>query len=121
MAEYINITDGEHAVMKVLWDKGVATMPEILDCLPGQRGTQKTLLIRLIQKGAIVSEENKARFNTYTPAVSEEEYIANARKLFLQKVFDGSAERMLLNFVKEENISAESLKRLAQLIEEDNS
>lgn len=118
MSKTINITDAELAVMKVLWEKGTATMPEILDQLPGNRGTQKTLLVRLIQKGAVQAEENKVRGNTYFAAVSQEEYISGARRSFLKKVFDGSTEKMLLNFVKEENISAESLRHLIELIEE---
>jgi len=49
--------------------------------------------------------------------VSEEEYIEGQRRSFLQKVFDGSAEKMLLNFVREEHISAEDLRSLIDQIE----
>jgi BlaI family penicillinase repressor len=115
----IPITDAELPIMKALWEKGPGTSPEILAGLAGHRSTLKTLLLRLVQKGAVKAEEINMRHYRYSAVVTEEDYIASQRKTFLAKVFDGSPEKMLLNFVQEEGISADTLKRLADLIEEE--
>ena len=51
--------------------------------------------------------------------MTQQEYINSERKSFLQKAFDGSAKKMLLNFVQEENITKEELQQLIDMIEEE--
>ncbi|MDR1068577.1 MAG: BlaI/MecI/CopY family transcriptional regulator [Clostridiales Family XIII bacterium] len=118
MAKEIVINDCELPIMKALWEKGGATSPDIFAGLDGNKSTLKTLLARLVERGAVRAEEINRRTYRYFAAVSEADYIEGQRKTFLRKVFDGSAEKMLLNFVKEENISADALRRLVDLIEE---
>lgn len=115
----IPITDAELPIMKSLWSKGCATSPEIFAGMSGNKSTLKTLLLRLVQKGVVKAEEINQRNFRYHAVVSENDYIAGQRRTFIQKVFDGSSEKMLLNFVKEEKISPEALRRLVDLIEEE--
>ena len=115
----ITITDAELPVMKVIWEKGASTAPEIFSNLKGNTNTLKTLLLRLVQKNAVRVEEINSRRYRYHAMVTEKEYVNNASQSFLQKFFDGSAKKMLLNFVKEENISTDDLRELVSMIEED--
>ena len=119
MQKKITINDSELPIMKVLWRQNGITSPEILTQLDGNKNTLKTLLGRLASRGAVRAEEINQRTYRYFAAVSEEEYIAGQRRSFLQKVFDGSAEKMLLNFVREEHISAEDLRSLVDQITEE--
>lgn len=118
LAKDIVINDCELPIMKVLWKKDGITSPEIFAEIHGNKNTLKTLLSRLIERGAVRAEEINQRTNRYYAIVSKDEYIEGQRKTFIQKVFDGSTEKMLLNFVKEENISADALQHLVKLIEE---
>lgn len=115
----MHIADAELPIMKVLWEHGSMTSPELLSHLEGNKSTLKTLLQRLVAKGAVEASEITSRSYRYTAAVSREEYINEERRGFLQKVFDGSAKKMLLNFVKEEKITREDLQALLDQIEED--
>ena len=117
MSKKIVINDCELPIMKVLWAKGGVTSPEIFADMEGNKSTLKTLLARLVERGAVRAEEINQRTYRYFAIVTEDDYIDGQRKTFLQKVFDGSAEKMLINFVKEENISAEALRRLVDQIE----
>lgn len=119
MKKNISISDAELPIMKVLWENGTLTSPQILEKLEGNKNTLKTLLQRLVTKGAISVEEPMPRKSLYTAAVSKEEYIKVERTGFIQKVFDGSAKNMLLNFVQEEKISKQDLQELLALIEEE--
>jgi BlaI family penicillinase repressor len=118
MQKKITINDSELPIMKVLWQRDGLALPEILAQLRGNKSTLKTLLGRLVSRGAVRAEEITQRSFRYYAIVSEEEYIAGQRRSFLQKAFDGSAEKMLLNFVREENITAEELRSLVDQIEE---
>lgn len=118
MSKTINIADAELPIMKILWENGSLTSPEIFSHMTGNKNTLKTLLLRLVQKGAVKSSGTSPRNNMYTPVVTLDEYINHNRRSFLDKVFDGSAQKMLLNFVKEENISREDLQKLLDMVEE---
>ena len=113
----IIINDCELPIMKFLWKKNGATSCEIFADINGNRSTFKTLLSRLVERGAVRVDDINQRSFRYFAVVKDADYIDGQRKSFLQKVFDGSAEKMLLNFVKEENISADALRRLVDLIE----
>lgn len=119
MKRQISIADAELPIMKVLWEKGELTSPEIFANMTGNKSTLKTLLQRLVAKGAVSAAEINARTYRYSSIVSREEYTRQERIGFLHKVFDGSAQKMLLNFVREENITRDDLQKLAEMIEED--
>ena len=119
MKRTIAIADAELPIMKVIWEHDNLTSPEIFAYLEGNKNTFKTLLQRLVAKGAVKSTEINARTYRYSAQITREQYTKMEQRSFLQKVFDGSKEQMLLNFVKEENITKEELQRLFELIEED--
>lgn len=119
MKKQIQIADSELPIMKVLWEKGELTSPEIFADMDGNKSTLKTLLQRLVAKGAIKATEINSRTYKYSPLVTRDEYTNTTRRSFIQKVFDGSAETMLLNFVKEEKISREDLQKILEMVEED--
>ncbi|MBR5806720.1 MAG: BlaI/MecI/CopY family transcriptional regulator [Oscillospiraceae bacterium] len=118
MKKNITIADSELPIMKILWEKGTLTSPQIFENMHGNKSTLKTLLQRLVTKGAVTAKENTSRTYLYTAAVTQQEYINSERKSFLQKAFDGSAKKMLLNFVQEEKITKEELQQLIDMIEE---
>ena len=119
MNHKMNIADGELPIMKVIWEHPNLTSPEIFEYLEGNKNTFKTLLQRLVAKGVIKATEINTRTYHYEAIVSREEYTQNEHRGFLQKVFDGSKEKMLLNFVKEENITKADLEKLLDLIGEE--
>ena len=117
MLEKIVINDCELPIMKSLWKKDGTTSPEIFAGISGNKSTLRTLLARLVERGAVRAEGINRRTYRYFAAVTEEAYIEEQRKTFLDRVFGGSAEKMLLNFVKGENISDDVLQRLVDRIE----
>jgi len=117
------ITDAELDIMNVLWENGASTSPAIFEALKNgrskNRGTLKTLLARLVQKGAVRCEKINARNYLYIPIVTKDEYINQNRKRLIDRVFNGSVQESLLNFIKEENVTREDLEKIIKQIEED--
>lgn len=122
MAMQITITDAELHIMKILWQKGPLTSAQIFaelkDCGTGNRNTQKTLLLRLVSKGAVAYRKLDKKSFMYTPLIRKEEYISDSRNKFIEKVFEGSTQKMILNFVQEKAITKADLQELIRLIEE---
>lgn len=118
------ITDAELDIMKVLWKNEGITSPMIFAAIENSEdrntGTLKTLLTRLVQKGAIRREGINERHYVYFPIISEQEYIAKNRRRLIDKMFNGSPQDFLLNFVKEESITQEELTRLIAQIDKEH-
>lgn len=119
MEKKISIADAELPIMKVLWEQGGLTSPEIFAGMTGNKSTLKTLLQRLVAKGAVTAVEINSRCYRYSAAVSREDYVRQEQTGFLQRVFDGSVKKMVLNFVKEEKLTREDLEELLGMIEEE--
>lgn len=117
------ITDAELDIMKVLWKNGASTSPAIFTAMENSEnkntGTLKTLLTRLVQKGAVRYEEINLRNYLYIPVITEEEYIRENRRKLIDRMFDGSAQKFLLNLIKDEKITRDDLDKLTRKIEED--
>ena len=123
MSHGTTITDAELDIMKVLWENGASTSPAIFEAMKNgknkNRGTLKTLLARLVQKGAVKCEEINSRNYLYIPVITREEYVNQNRKRMIDKVYDGSVKNLIMNFIKEENITPEDLEEFLSEIEEE--
>ena len=118
------ITDAELEIMKVLWKYGELTLNKIVEILSKNenknKSTIKTLLYRLIEKESVKSITNKTKENTYKAIIGKEEYLKKANETFLEKLYNGSTNKLLLNFVEEKKISKKDLQDLLDLIESED-
>lgn len=117
------ISDSELEVMKVLWELGVCTSPKIIEELTQKtkwgKTTIKTLISRLVSKGAIEQLKQEGQLYSYKALITEKEYKKIENENFLAKLYKGSVNNMLLNFVDQKQISKDDLKRLLEMIEKD--
>lgn len=117
------ITDAELEIMNVLWENRPLTLKEIVENLSQKevknKSTIKTLLYRLIEKGSVVSKTTiNQKQNVFEPAISQKQYQRKANESFIQKLYHGSTNKLLLNFVEEKKISKKDLQELLDLIDE---
>lgn len=115
-----NISDSEFEVMKIIWDKSPVKSKEIIECLSNKKDwneqTIKTLINRLLKKGAI-SFEKEGRNYLYYPLIKKKDYIQKESKSFLQKFYDGSLNAMFSNFIKDKKLSKNDIEELKELLE----
>lgn len=116
-----DITDAELEIMKLLWENEELTLNKIVENLSKEekknKSTIKTLLYRLIEKGSVKSITNSKKENTYKAIIKKENYLEKENESFLQKLYNGSTNKLLLNFVEEKKISKKDLQDLLDLIE----
>jgi len=114
------ISETEWEVMRVVWAKHPATAAEIIERLAKtdpswHPKTAKTLLARLVKKGAL-EYELRGRAYLYEPLVSEQECVTEASASFLERVFGGALRPMLAHFVEHRKLSPEELRELERLL-----
>ena len=119
MAQTPRISDAEWAVMEEIWRQHPATALEVVQKLGPARQWQdqtiRTMLRRLIDKGALkYKAEGKAYY--YEPAVSREQCVRVESRSFLERVFGGAAKPLLVQMVKDADLSKEDIDELKRLL-----
>jgi BlaI family penicillinase repressor len=121
MSDFPNISDAEWLVMKIVWNKSPLTSTEIIDYLKKDTTwspkTIHTLISRLVKKGAL-GVDKESTFNKYYPLVTEEECRRVETKSFIKKVYDGSLQLLLANFIKDEKLSTEEINQLRRILDD---
>ena len=108
-------SERELEILKVLWELGSASVREVHQHLypSGERhfNTVQTVL-RIMEEKDLVTHREEGRSFIYTPAYSREQVTAR----FLNKVFDGAMDQLVLSLLEASEASAEELKDLEKLI-----
>ena len=115
----IKLGDSELKVMDVLWKEGDATAKHISDVMTERYGwninTTYTLLKRCMKKGAIERTEPGFLCHALLPKAAVQE--AETDEL-INKIYDGSADKLFAALLGRKKLSAEQLERLRQIVGE---
>ena len=116
----MQISDAELDVMQVLWARPGLSAAEIHDALAGEkdwtRQTVKTLLTRLVEKGAVKANAEGRRF-LYTVRLARGDYQTGVTKQFVDRVFSGRAAPLVAHLADSRGLSEEDIAELESLIE----
>jgi len=119
MKKLPQISAAEWEVLKVLWEQPFLSAGEVAGKLSAQKDwhprTIKTLLARLVKKGALVYKAEGKRY-LYEPKVKKEDVIKRESQSFLDRVFDGVTVPMLAHFVKTAKMSPDEIQQLKQIL-----
>lgn len=112
------ISDSELEVMKVLWEAEdalpVTTIREVLSARKGWEATTvKTLVSRLVGKGAVSQEKRKVFY--YAPLISEKEYNNWATGNLVQRLYKGSVKDLVAALVSSDELSDEDIAELRSM------
>ena len=115
----IKLFDSELKVMDVLWREGDATAKYIADMLKAEVGWNKnttyTLIKRCIKKGAI--ERSEPNFMCHALIPKEEVQEAETEEL-INKIYDGSADKLFAALLSRKKLSSEQIDRLKQMVKD---
>ena len=121
MTKSVKISESEWQVCKVLWRNSPLTANEIVSQLEDSSDwsprTIKTMLNRLIKKGAL-DYESIGREYHYFPRISEEECVASHTQSFVERVFSGEAGAMVAAFIKQQRLSKREIAELKAILKE---
>lgn len=117
-----NISEAESQVMEVLWQSPVPLMAEqVIDALAEtkswQAATVKTLLNRLLNKGAIAARKQGRRF-VYHALLQREDWLARESGGLIDRLFGGRIAPLVAHFGSQRKLSAADIQELRALIDE---
>lgn len=115
----IKLFDSELKIMDVLWREGDTTAKHISDVLKEETGwnmnTTYTLIKRCIKKGAI--ERTEPNFMCHALIPKEEVQEAETNEL-INKIYDGSADKLFAALLGRKKLTAEQIDKLKQIVGE---
>lgn len=117
----MSISDAEALVMEVLWRDHPLGAEEVLSALSAQTGwaepTVKTLLNRLLNKGAIQARKEGRRY-LYTPVLAREDWVGEQSAGMLERLFGGRVAPLVAHFSEQGRLSPADIAELKKLIAE---
>lgn len=115
------ISDAESQVMSVLWEAAPRTSEDIVSVLRDgsdwHEKTIRTLLNRLLGKGAIRAERDGRRY-LYSPVLTREQWQSQESRSLLDRVFGGRVAPLLAHFSTHEKLSKRDIAELRKLIDD---
>ena len=115
-----NPTEKELAILKVLWANGPSTVRQVNDQISQLQKTGYTTTLKLMQimidKGLLIRDDSTFK-HVYKPAISEERAENQIVGEMMDKVFSGSAERLVMRALSAKQVSAGELKKIRQLLD----
>ena len=115
------LTDAELRLMEVVWDRGSASVGDVVDALPKRTPlAYSTVLttLRILEEKGYLRHVKEGRAFIYHPAVGRDEARDTAVGHLVRRFFGGSHGQLALNLVERKRIEAAELKRLRQRIKE---
>lgn len=117
----MEISEAEYEVMEALWDGAPASAREVYQRLhtkkDWQERTVKTLLSRLVKKGAInYVQQDRTYF--YSPCLEREEYQVKQSKKLVNKLFGGQLSMLVSGFVKGGDLKKSDIEELKDIIKQ---
>jgi len=115
------ISDAEWQVMEAVWQQSPRSAGEIAAEIgppnDWSEATVKTMVARLVKKGALNFEQQGKRY-LYSPAVRRELCVRSEARDFRARMFGGRTSPLLAWFVKESPLSEAEIEQLQALLDE---
>ena len=110
-----NPSERELDVLKVLWELGEAKVRDIHAAVSAQQKTAFTTvqtLLRIMAGKNLVKQRAVGRTLFYSPKHTREQVSSR----FLERVFDGKLDQLVLNMLDAEDVSPDEMRELERLI-----
>ena len=113
------LTTQELALMKVVWERGPSTVRDVYEALLEDRHIAYTTvmtMMNVLERKGHVRKEAEGRSYRYHPVRPRGQVVGSMVREFVDRVFGGSAEPLLLHLVEDRHLTADELDKLARRI-----
>ena len=104
--------------MKIVWERDTATVRDVYEALLERRKVAYTTvmtMMKILEQKQYLKKNQADRAYVYRPAQPKRQVIGDMVRDFVNRVFNGSAEPLLVHLVEEHNLSREDLEEIARL------
>ncbi|WP_306598628.1 BlaI/MecI/CopY family transcriptional regulator [Geothrix sp. 21YS21S-2] len=113
-------TDGELAILRVLWDRGPSTVRQIHEVLAGEKDLGYTSVLKLLQvmtEKNLVTRDERERSHVYQAAQSAERTREHLVGDLLDRAFGGSAAKLVIQALSSRKTSRAELDEIRALLD----
>jgi predicted transcriptional regulator len=112
------LTEQELEIMKVVWERDSVTVRDVYEALLERRKIAYTTvmtMMKILEQKKYLKKNQTDRAYVYRPAQPQRQVLGDMVREFVNRVFNGSAEPLLVHLVEEHNLSPEELDEIARL------
>ena len=113
-------TQAELEILRVLWDRGRASVREVVDALSVRRAAGYTTILKLLQimtEKGLVTRDERLRTHVYVATLEREQTQRQLLDDLLERAFEGSAGRLVMQALSARRASREELAEIRALLE----
>jgi predicted transcriptional regulator len=115
------LTPQELAIMKVVWQKDEATVRDVYEALREARPIAYTTvmtMMRILQEKGYLTRVTHDKAHVYRPAKPRQQVIGGMVRDFLDRVFDGASDPLLVHLARDNKLTPKQRRILRQLLDE---
>ena len=112
------LTGQELEIMKIVWQRESVTVRDVYEDILEKRKVAYTTvmtMMKILETKGYLRKKQVDRAHVYTPAQPERKVIGAMVRDFVNRVFNGSAEPLLVHLVEEHDLSPQELEEIARL------
>ncbi|MES2179703.1 MAG: BlaI/MecI/CopY family transcriptional regulator [Gemmatimonadota bacterium] len=120
MTDQHQLTDLQTSILRLLWQRGEATVAEIWEELYAERGLAQTTIATIVarlQRRGILARRNKDRQFVYRPLITEADVQHSMVKELTERLFDGDVTALVSHLIADRDMTPGDLERVRQMIE----
>jgi BlaI family transcriptional regulator, penicillinase repressor len=115
------LTEAELRIMQVLWDKGSATVQQVLEALPRKKPlayNSVLTIVRILERKGYVRHVKNGRAHIYSALLNQKDATKSEIRHLVSRFFQDSRELLVLNILEDEGLDAQEIERLRQMLDE---
>jgi len=115
------LTPQELAIMKVVWRRDEATVRDVYEALQETRPVAYTTvmtMMRILQEKGYLTKATNDRAHVFRPAKPSQQVIGGMVRDFLDRVFDGASDALLVHLARDNKLTAKQRRIVRQLLDE---
>src|SRR4051794_27743321 len=112
------LTEPELEIMKIVWERETTTVRDVYEALLERRKVAYTTvmtMMKILEQKKYLKKSQAERAYVYRPAQPKGQVVGDMVREFVNRVFNGAAEPLLVHLVEEHNLSREDLDEIAKL------
>jgi len=116
-----SLTDQELEIMKIVWGRQTSTVRDVYEALLERRKVAYTTvmtMMKILEQKGYLRRKQVDRAYVYRPAQPKNQVIANMVRDFVNRVFNGSAEPLLVHLIEDQGLSEVEIEEIRRLIGE---
>lgn len=113
------LTDQELEIMKIVWERQTATVRDVYETLLERRRVAYTTvmtMMKILEHKGYLNRKQVERAYVYRPAQPKSRVIRAMVRDFVNRVFNGSAEPLLVHLIEDRHLTADEIEEIRRLI-----